>query len=186
MRFPSDDLRGTVQRRCEELRSRPADSFFVDAALEDGLDSILDEISEALAGALELDRDEGPGEALSRVEAWVSLASYAAVRTYGPESPWWRGWAGWRASVARRLRRICDQLNSELARAAGGLHADGWSIGASFPAGITVALSWSTSGVIAPHPPQDAGTAIADLGDSLDAGREALERLKRAIPKQEM
>jgi hypothetical protein len=132
---PSDNLRARVQSRCEDLRrTRPTDSRIVNAALEDGLDQILDEISEALHNALEQGTAPPADEALSRIEGWLSLASYATVRAYGPESAWWSGLADWRPSVARRLRRITEQVQSELVQAAAALGADGWSIGAGFPA----------------------------------------------------
>ncbi|MGC2191892.1 MAG: hypothetical protein WA751_06135 [Candidatus Dormiibacterota bacterium] len=145
MDAPSADFRARVQGWCEELRgAQRSTSFFVDVALEDGLDSILDEISAALSETLERGPQSDADEVLARIDASVSLASYATVRTYGPESPWWRGLAGWRPSAVKRLRRIASELQGDLERAAALVHSGGWSVGASFPAGLAIGLSWST------------------------------------------
>jgi len=178
MNGPSDSLRREVQRQCEQLRgTRASNGLVVDAALEDGLERILDVIGEELTRALDGGRTVEPDETIARIDAWAPLASYAVVRTYGPESPWWGGRAGWRASAVKKLRGLAGRLGSELEHAAVSLGADSWSVGVSFPAGLAIALSWST------------GTTRRktqwnkDADAFLDRWHASLERLRSKMPR---
>jgi hypothetical protein len=162
-----------VESQFEEGRGRlRPDDYVIDAATEARLEAVLDRVNEELTPAVEQDEEQVPEEALSVIEAWVSLASYATSRTYGPESPWVRGWAGWSGSVARRLRDICGLLERKLEEAARGLGADGCSIGMQFPWGVAVGLSWSTR--------RDGDEAVRAPTKNQ---RDALNRLKRGMDR---
>lgn len=75
------------------------------------------------------------------VEAWAGLMSYVVLETYGPHSAMRH--AGWYADVPRRLRRTCGRLSGPLRWVAGKTGALGFSVGVSFPGGVSVSLSWT-------------------------------------------
>lgn len=175
---PSAELRGWVLRQFASRGGiRPADVYSVDEQSEARLHGVLERLAAELSEVKDQNQEQTPDELLSVVEAWAGLASYATVRTYGPESPWPSGgWAGWSDSITKRLRDLCHQMEHHLSTAALGVGADGWSIGLAFPWGVTVSLSWSRAGtgpLRAINP--------ASLDDELARGRRALERLRRAI-----
>ncbi len=175
---PSAELRGWVLGQfASRGGARPTDEYSVDEQSEARLHEVLERLAAELSEASDQNQEQEPAELLSMVEAWAGLASYATVRTYGPESPWpSRGWAGWSDSITKRLRDLCHQMEHHLATAALGVGADGWSIGLAFPWGVTVSLSWSRAGT---GPLRAINPASVD--DELTRGRRALERLRRAI-----
>lgn len=177
---PSPELRRWVLEQFASPGGAPrADVYSVDEQSEARLHRVLDRLAGELSEVRDQNQEQTPDELLSMVEAWAGLASYATVRTYGPESPWpSRGWAGWSDSITKRLRDLCHSLEHHLSEAAHGVGADGWSIGLAFPWGVTVSLSWS---VVGTGPVRAIYAALLD--DELTRGRKALERLRRAMQR---
>jgi len=134
---PSDEFRHAVAESIDGLHS------------EGDLHELLYRIEATLRDDLPivgLTEDEGLGE-LAAIEAWASLASDAVLALYAPGS-----WnllrrnghhvAGWSREAAERLRAIAGALMNQLAAVAALLRAVGFSIGVSFPWGISVSISW--------------------------------------------
>ncbi|GAA2446186.1 hypothetical protein GCM10010273_27650 [Streptomyces lavendulocolor] len=76
------------------------------------------------------------------MEGWASLVSYVVARTYVPQSPFrFAGWSYWVAFELRRIAALFERVLQAIARAVG---AAGFSVGLSFPWGVTVSLDWTT------------------------------------------
>jgi hypothetical protein len=103
------------------------------------------DLSAEFGGREELHVEEVEG-LLASVEAWASLASYVTREVYaGPlrEVGAMRlHLAGWAKGVAAALTRLAGLLRGYLARAQQALSALSYSIGVSFPGGVSVSLSW--------------------------------------------
>jgi hypothetical protein len=67
------------------------------------------------------------------IRGWVGLRT---------SKPWPQGFAGLKKSVGEKLREIVDALRGVLVAIAKSLRATSWSIGVSFPWGVSVSLSW--------------------------------------------
>jgi hypothetical protein len=94
----------------------------------------------------ELDQERAE-QLLVTVESWASLASHAVNEAYaGPlrEVGAMRlRLAGWAKGVAARLTKLVALLSSYLRGAMHALQAVSFSIGVSFPGGVSVGLTWS-------------------------------------------
>jgi hypothetical protein len=128
MREPDDDFRGWVASAVENVQS------------EDQLDDVLGEIEGKIEASLGDESD--PAQTLDAVFEWASVASYPIARFYAPASPWPKNVAGWGKKAVARLRRIAGLLRTALQAAAAALGAASFSIGVSFPWGISIGLSW--------------------------------------------
>jgi hypothetical protein len=85
-------------------------------------------------------------EILVSVEAWASLASYACTKFYfeGPNevgTPL-RRLGGWSKGVVSQLTQLAQRLGQMLSQAMHALGATSYSVGVSFPFGLSVGLSW--------------------------------------------
>ncbi|MFI8952636.1 hypothetical protein ACIGO6_39980 [Streptomyces sp. NPDC053750] len=89
----------------------------------------------------EIARDAEAEDVLAMVEAWAGLMSYVVLETYGQHSAMRH--AGWYADVPLRLRRMCGRLRGPLRWVASNMGALDFSIGVSFPGGVSVSLSWT-------------------------------------------
>lgn len=132
MRGPDDRLRGWVAVQMDAVES------------EEGLEEALGVIDEELANDLSSEPYGGqdPAAVLAAVEAWASVASYAAARFYAPSSPWPRGLSGWSRRAVGRLRTISNRMVPPLRAACATVQAKGFSVGVAFPWGVSVSLEW--------------------------------------------
>jgi hypothetical protein len=130
MEGPDDGFREWIGREATNVDS------------EEALEGLLGEIE----GLVVADVDRGAGEDaegdLAAIESWASLASYAAARFYAPASPWPRSLGGWSKRAVARLRSIANALSTALKPVAQALGAASFSIGVSFPWGVSIGLSW--------------------------------------------
>ena len=85
---------------------------------------------------------EEADDLLVRIEQWMSVASNAVGWVYAPQSPFRKDKAGWKAGVGETLRSLANSVKDVMIRIIKVLGAASWSIGASFPWGISVGLSW--------------------------------------------
>jgi glutathione S-transferase len=127
---PSGELREKIAAELDEVKE------------EEGLDAILERIEGELDAALSGDPQEDSAE-FAAIDGWAALASYVVARFYAPASPWRRGLAGWSEKAVERLRRIAHALLTALERVAKRLGACSWSVGVSFPWGVSIGLTWS-------------------------------------------
>ncbi|WP_138418754.1 hypothetical protein [Sinomonas gamaensis] len=152
MEGPSEELRTRVASEVRPLVDgmRPD---VVDASGEEALTGTLEMVSSSCSEDVRTDRSVATGarelsaseaeDLLAAVHAWAALASYAAARIYGPNSPMRGGLAGWSKRVAGVLQKIAGILLTPLKLAAQSLRASSWSIGVNFPwAGVAVSLTW--------------------------------------------
>jgi hypothetical protein len=123
---------------------------------EEQLDSVLEMVESQIIYELEaeglpaddpeafysLSDEEQATDVLAAIDAWASLASNVVGRFYAPASPWPRRLQGWAKSVAKRLRKIAGLLRAALQAVAQALSAASYSIGVSFPFGISVSIGW--------------------------------------------
>ncbi len=132
MQGPDAAFRRRLVERMDEVES------------EDELEGVLDEIDEALVADLALEEvyEQDPEEVLAAAEAWAGVASYAVARFYGPASPWPRNVGGWGRKAVGRLRRISARLVPPLQQVQQALGSASFSIGVSFPWGLSIGLSW--------------------------------------------
>jgi hypothetical protein len=149
---------------------------------EDGLEQLLDDLLASASDDSGLFAESAPAEdaferVLAGAEAWASLASYAVARFYNPEEgvvaagAGIRRFAGWSRGVGARLVRLSNLLGSRLLAAGSSVvGATSFSIGASFPLGVSVGLSWPLSAAT-PQP----RSATQQQGASLGAGVTVLD-----------
>jgi hypothetical protein len=130
MHGPDDEFRSMVVNAAGELAS------------EEGLEELLGTIENALQADLEYGTGEDPIDDLAAVESWASVASYATARFHAPASPWPHDLAGWGKKAAGRLRHIANILSSILKEVVKVLKAVSFSIGVSFPWGISISVGW--------------------------------------------
>lgn len=127
---PDDDFRADVGARAEQIDN------------EEALEHLLADIEDRVASDVEHDDGGDPEDDLAAIQTWASVASYAAARFYAPASPWPRSVAGWSQKAVARLQRIASTLSAPLRRVAAALSAVSFSIGVSFPWGISISLGW--------------------------------------------
>jgi hypothetical protein len=140
---PNDAIRSAVYEGASGIDS------------EDQLDALLETLEYQIASSSAEDyqilqgySDRPPDEdeataLLAAVDAWASLASHAVAQFYAPASPWpGRGFEGWSKRVVERLRKIASMLRGALEVAVRALNAVGFSIGVSFPWGISISVGW--------------------------------------------
>lgn len=134
-----EDYRDDFEQRASSVR--------VEAELEDLLGSIsalaMDELV-PLAEEAEVQR--AAEELLVSVEEWASLASYACTKFYfeGPNevgTPL-RRLGGWSKGVVSMLTDLVKQFGQMLSRAKRAIGATSYSVGVSYPFGVSVGLSW--------------------------------------------
>jgi hypothetical protein len=158
MNGATSDIRAAVANDLLEISTvRAAAEGSVNRTIEESDELILEQILQRIADVANADVTtsdmlrEGRRENLSQDEAftlfgaidqWASVASYAVASVYAPQSPIPRGLAGWAAKIGETLRHIASILMKPLEWVAHALNASGWSIGASFPWGISVSLNW--------------------------------------------
>ena len=134
-----EDHRDDFEQRASSVRG--------EAQLESLLESIsataMDELVPLAEGA---DDPNAAENVLVSVEAWASLASYACTKFYfeGPNevgTPL-RRLGGWSKGVVSQLTQLAQRFGQMLSRAMRAIGATSYSIGVSFPFGISVGLSW--------------------------------------------
>jgi hypothetical protein len=112
-------------------------NYIADRATSDvRYSSVLDE------GRREEVNEEEAYDLLGAIDSWASLISYAVESVYAPQSPLPRGLAGWGKKIGKALQKVVSILLTPLKLVAAGLQASGWSIGLSFPWGVSVSLNW--------------------------------------------
>jgi hypothetical protein len=145
---PSDNLRAAVGG-LEWTRRADARADRGDA--EDSLAALLTRIERELTADVEgdlrvttsdVDAGDDSWDLLAAVEAWAGVSSAAVSQVYAPASPWPRRVGGWGKKAIAALQRIIKILLTPLQVAAKGVGASSWSIGVSFPWGLSVSLSW--------------------------------------------
>jgi hypothetical protein len=90
----------------------------------------------------ELDPDAA-WDLLATVQTWAGLASAAVSHVYAPASPWPRNLAGWGKKSVVSLQNVVNTLLGPLKRAVAALQKVGinsWSIGVSFPWGVSISV----------------------------------------------
>ena len=115
------------------------------------LESLLESIGtiamdELVPIAEEAENQRAAEEILVSVEAWASLASYACTKFYfeGPSevgTPL-RRLGGWSKGVVSQLTALAQRFGQMLSRAMHAIGATSYSVGVSFPFGVSVGLSW--------------------------------------------
>ena len=130
MHGPSVELRREVVERSPGLDS------------EQGLEELLDTIEARLGADAEVMDVEDPESILTGALGWASVVSEALARYSAPTSPFRQTLAGWGEGIGRHLARIVEILRRPLELAARALHALSFTIGVSFPWGVSVSLSW--------------------------------------------
>ena len=130
MEGPSDDFRTYVWEQAESLED--------EQSLSELLDVIAAEMQRDVEGGLS---DDAESE-LAAADSWASVASYPMARLSAPASPWPRSVAGWGTHAVGRLRSIATSLAAALAPVARAIGAQSFSVGVSFPWGISISLSW--------------------------------------------
>jgi hypothetical protein len=152
MNGPSDEYRAEVWRSLESIPNITQDrervvTREVEEELEGLLDTVYAHLRDDVGSSAVLQRNEVSEEdahaVLAAIDAWASVASSAVAWVYAPQSPSPKRMAGWATSVGDRLRQLADVLRHALMVAARALRAVSWSIGVSFPWGVSVGLSWS-------------------------------------------
>ncbi len=137
MKGPDEGLRNEVAKLIDDL------------ATEEDLYGILERIEGAV-------RDDAPGgpeteyeasDELAAVDAWAALASDAVQALYAPGSlnllrRKGHDLAGWSKTAAEKLRRIADALRGALRAVARVLRAIAFTVGVSFPWGISISISF--------------------------------------------
>ncbi|HSS34624.1 MAG TPA: hypothetical protein VLL27_15230 [Solirubrobacterales bacterium] len=124
-----------------------ASSVRVEAELEDLLGSIGAAAMDELTPLAEKAEDRSTAEELLiSVEAWASLASYACTKFYfeGPNevgTPL-RRLGGWGKGVVSMLTDLVKRFGQMLSRAMHAIGATSYSVGVSYPFGVSVGLSW--------------------------------------------
>lgn len=176
---PNGELRRWVRSQFDQSRhGAAADNYAVNEESEALLERVLDRITAGLREARSQNQEQRANELLAVIEAWTGLASYATIRTYGAESPWPKGLAGWSNGVASRLRRLGSQLEEELREVAIRLHAEGWSISVTFPLGVSVSLSWASG-------PPGSYPYYSDLVGLIQVLRREVLQLEERLAKPE-
>lgn len=118
--------------------------------LEQLLDEMVGQAGDDLAtnfGPPEEVEGERAEELLAHLEAWAAVASHATLEVYaGPlreVGALRRRLAGWARGVGARLTRMANLLSSYARAAMQALSAIEFSVGVSFPGGVSVSLTWS-------------------------------------------
>lgn len=115
---------------------------------EEELEGVLEEIEDAIRRDLEQGppadqlSEEDAWSQLAAIESWAGVASNATARFYAPASPWPHNIAGWSQKAVARLRSIANTLKPALQKLLAVLHAVGFTIGVSFPWGISIGLTF--------------------------------------------
>jgi hypothetical protein len=135
------------ESRRAEVRERVRSSGGTEGALVELLSDIDIWMSDDLRLYVDdgLDRTEAFA-VLAAAEAWASLVSFATQEFYGGDFPEvgtpFRRFAGWERDVPRRLRELADRFVDPLRAVVRALGIDGFSIGVSFPLGVSLSLNW--------------------------------------------
>ena len=119
---------------------------------EIGDEAELENLLEVIEVAIRRDLEESPPRhavdeddawsQLAAIESWAGVASNATALFYAPASPWPQSVAGWSKKAVAKLRSIANTLKPALQALLGALTAVGFSIGVSFPWGISIGLSF--------------------------------------------
>lgn len=152
MDAPDTGYRTEIWQRLQQLPNIEGTHRFVNPDVEQGLQQILDDIQERLRGAIansevlsnDVDEDAA-NDVLSAIDAWAGLASYATAWVYAPQSPMPWGLGGWIRDVPSKLREIAEDLRGALLKILHALRVNSWSIGVSFPWGVSVSLTWNVT-----------------------------------------
>ncbi|HEX4009408.1 MAG TPA: hypothetical protein VHX62_05350 [Solirubrobacteraceae bacterium] len=136
---PEPNFREAVGSRSVQVRE-----IGDEAELEHLLEEIEVEIRRDLEHSAPSDAvDEGDAwSQLAAIESWAGVASNATALFYAPASPWPQSVAGWSKNAVAKLRSIANTLKPALQSLLGALSAVGFSIGVSFPWGISIGLSF--------------------------------------------
>ena len=138
---PSDELRSRIDEELRDSRGSPdeeAELRLMDV-LED-IERMLQEDVGAFTG--DIGSVERALSELGAIEAWAALVSNAVGWIYAPASPYPRRLAGWAKTIAERLRWLVGLLLGPLSAVARTLGVSTYSIGLSFPWGVSVSLGW--------------------------------------------
>jgi hypothetical protein len=138
---PSDEIRRGMLGSIASVADAPDEEaeLRLEATLNDIGGLLERDVATADSDALD---DESAMDQLAAIDAWAGLISSAVARVYAPASPWRRGVAGWAKRVAARLRWLTNLLLVPLKAVAAALGASSYSIGVSFPWGVSVGLNW--------------------------------------------
>lgn len=120
-----------------------------DTEVEELLDNIVQLAADDLGSEFGDPEDytlDNAEDLLASVEAWAALASHVTLEAYaGPVrevGAMHRRLAGWTKGVGATLTKMTGLLARYLAAAKRALGALTYSIGVSFPFGVSVSLSW--------------------------------------------
>jgi hypothetical protein len=137
---PQDGFREYVAGRANELETEDQllellSQIEVEARTDaDEVIHLPDDAIEAAALAEDL---------LASVEAWTSLVSYALGVFYAPASPWRHDKAGWSKDAVEKSRALGEWLLQHCRGALQKVGVSSLAVGAAFPFGITVSVSWN-------------------------------------------
>lgn len=139
MRAPTDEDRRKIADGTVGLRDIPNDEE-AEAMLDDALSYLVTLLEK------ELDtnppEDDDAEELAAACVAWASVASYALASAYAPASPFPRNLAGFGQRALKRILKLVKVLRRPLSVAQKGLGASSYSIGISFPWGISISFQW--------------------------------------------
>lgn len=144
MNGPDKGFRAEFGYQAEQLRGSD-DEEALEAALERIEEEILRDLDTGDDRGADAGRQLSEADAwdqLAAIESWASVASGTVARFYGPASPWPRSVSGWSKKAAARLRSIANVLKHALQQVVNSLHAVGFTIGVSFPWGISIGVSF--------------------------------------------
>ncbi len=144
MNGPDAGFRAEAGYQAEQLRDGD-DEEALEAALGRIEEEILRDLDDGdyIRGELRGELSEADAwDQLAAIESWASVASGTVARFYAPASPWPRSVSGWSKKGAARLRSIANALKPALQQVVNALHAVGFTIGVSFPWGISIGVSF--------------------------------------------
>jgi hypothetical protein len=153
MNGPDVDYRESIWRTLDEIPNRDLNGRFVSSDIEERLEAILEDIHERMQSDVQYSNvlarpDVSEGDArsvLSAIESWASVASYAVSWIYAPQSPPPWKLAGWIKDIPEKLRDMVETLRHALLVVAHALRVDSWTIGVSFPWGVSVSVGWNVT-----------------------------------------
>lgn len=144
MNGPDNDFRKSIAVTADSVLSAASDE-----EAEHWLEDVLAGFAERIAYDVRenpVNEEADAWDVLAKADSWASAVSYAIGRVYAPTSPWPRNLAGWSSEISKRLQNILRLIHSAMTSAVQFLSTTfgitSFSIGLSFPWGVTVSLNF--------------------------------------------
>jgi hypothetical protein len=182
---PSTELLGEIYQLTRQIRGYRRRDVRDEQLAERALALVVRRLRDFHLGEIDPPADRGRANALiAAADEWLSLASSICIRVYAPSSPSPRQLLKWSRKVAALLREICSTIELAISVAARELGASSWSVAASFPWGVSLALNFDTS--LADNQEQEAAghaETVEELQRQLAEARDALREAEAKIDR---